>query len=82
MRAKIVRIGNSRGVRLPKALLDQCRFEEDVEIETRGGAIVIRPVQAPRAGWEEAFKEMAKRGEDLLLDEETPTRFDEGEWKW
>lgn len=82
MRTKLVRIGNSRGVRLPKALLDQCQFGELVEIEVEQGRLVITPVSHPRAGWEDAFQAMAAKGDDALLDEGNlpATAWDESEW--
>ena len=54
MRAKLVRIGNSRGIRLPKPLIEQAGLSDEVELEARKGAIVISPVNGTRAGWEDA----------------------------
>jgi antitoxin MazE len=80
MNARIIRIGNSRGIRIPKSLLEQSRLPDNVRIEARENEIVIRP--APRHGWEEAFRVMADRRDDLPLDEPPPTSFDETEWEW
>jgi antitoxin MazE len=82
MKGRIVRIGNSQGVRLSKALLEQAQLAEEVELEARPGRIVIRAARSPRAGWAEAARRMHTNGEDALLDAETPTRFDQQEWKW
>lgn len=83
MRTRIVRIGNSQGVRISKRLLEQTGLKEEVEIEAEGNTLVIRSVAGPRAGWEEAFQAMALEGDDALLDDETvPTRWDEDEWRW
>ena len=82
MKARIVRIGNSRGIRIPKPLIEQTGLGEDVEIVVQGNALVISPVGRPRAGWVEAFRAMAGHGDDALLDEARPTRWDEDEWKW
>ena len=82
MKARIVRIGNSRGVRLPKPLIAEARLSEEVEIRARNGAIVISSAARPRAGWGEAAKLMHERDEDRLLDAPTGTRFDDEEWKW
>ncbi len=82
MRARIVRVGNSRGVRLPKPLLDEAGLPDEVEIHAEPGRIVIEAAVRPRAGWSEAAQQMAASGEDELLDPPTPTRFDEEEWVW
>jgi antitoxin MazE len=60
MKAKIIRIGNSQGIRIPKPLLEQTGLTEDVEFEVRADGIVIRSVRAVRAGWGAAFQSMAK----------------------
>jgi antitoxin MazE len=84
MKTRIVKIGNSQGIRIPKLLLDQVGFSEDVELEVQPGRIVIRPVQHPRSGWEEQFSSMAQHGDDRLLDDETGSlsNWDEDEWQW
>lgn len=82
MKAHIVRIGNSRGVRLPKVLLEEAQLADEVELQAEPGRIVIRKAARPRAGWAAAARRMRERDEDRLLDPTTPTRFDEKEWKW
>ena len=83
MKTRIVRIGNSRGVRLPKPLLDQTGLSDEVEVEAQGNQLIIRPVRAPRAGWEEAFTGMATAGDDRVLDPDLPPpRFDRDHWTW
>jgi len=82
MKTRLVRIGNSRGVRIPKPLLDQVGLEDEVELRVVDNGIVIRAAGSPRAGWAEAAKSAHERGEDALLDEPTRTRFDETEWEW
>ncbi|MEA2165001.1 MAG: antitoxin MazE [Thermoanaerobaculia bacterium] len=82
MKARIIQIGNSRGVRIPKALLEQTGMPADVQIEAEAGGIVIRPARSPREGWEEGFRSMAARGDDRLLDKPRPTSFDDEEWEW
>jgi antitoxin MazE len=83
MKARIVRIGNSRGIRIPKPLLEQTGLDDEVEIEVRDGSLVISRVDSPRGGWSEAFRAMAERGDDALLDDgPTTSRFDEDEWEW
>jgi antitoxin MazE len=83
IKTRIVRIGNSRGIRIPKLLLDQANFGNEVELELSENRIVIRSSQSSRQGWEEQFKLMAERGEDWLLDEAVQlTTWDEEDWEW
>ena len=84
MKTRIVRIGHSRGIRIPKPLLEQTGLSGEVEISVQDGSLVIRSAHKPRAGWATEFKRMAERGDDVLLDEESPsmTRWDEDEWEW
>lgn len=69
-KTRIVKIGNSRGIRVPKVLLDQAP-----------GRLVVQATRLPRTGWEKAARAMRDRGHDALLDEPTATRFDRLEWK-
>jgi len=82
MRAHLVRIGNSRGVRLPKPLIEQAGLTDVVELIVREGRIIISRVSSRRAGWAEAAARMRARGADRLLDPPTSTRFDNQEWEW
>lgn len=84
MKANIVRIGNSKGIRLPKPVLEQCGLEESVEIEIEGNRLVIRSVRRPRNEWGKAFMKMARHQDDDLLDRDTPraTDWDKTEWRW
>jgi antitoxin MazE len=81
-KARIIRIGNSRGIRVPKVLLDQARLPDEVELRAEPGRLVVEAVRRPRAGWAEAAKAMRERGDDVLLDEPAATRFDRHEWQW
>jgi len=84
MKAKIIRIGNSRGVRIPKGLLEEAGLEDEVVLEATGDSIVIRPLRTPREGWAESFREMAERGDDKMLDgfQNQLSSWDEEEWQW
>ena len=84
MKTRIVRIGNSQGVRIPKPLLEQTGLRGEVEIVVDNGSLVIRPAHKPREGWDEAFREMARRGDDALLDDVPPSlsSWDQDEWEW
>ena len=82
MKSRIVQIGNSRGIRLPKVLLEEAQLEDEVELEAEPGRIVIRRGKRPRTGWAAAARRMHQQGEDVLLDPTTATQFDDKEWKW
>jgi antitoxin MazE len=82
MKAHIVRIGNSRGIRLPKTLLQESQLEDEVELQAEPGRILISKTAKPRTGWAEAAQRMRERDEDRLLDQPTSTRFDKEEWTW
>ena len=82
MKAKIIRIGNSQGIRIPKPLLEQTGLNEDVEIEVRAEELVIRPGKSARAGWAAAFQSMAEEGDDELLEEIPESEWDRQEWEW
>jgi antitoxin MazE len=81
-RTRIIRIGNSRGVRVPKLLLEQAQLVEEVELHAEPGRLVVRAVRRQRSGWDAAARAMRQCGDDRLLDEPTSTRFDDEEWEW
>lgn len=84
MRACIVKIGNSQGIRIPKPLLDQTGIMDAVELEVEKNKIIIRPISNPRPGWDNAFRAMAQNGHDKLIDgnENILNSWDEEEWQW
>lgn len=67
MKADIIKIGNSKGIRIPASLLKQCGIDKKVEIEVRFNNIIIKPIKSPREGWGAAFKKMTKQGDDQIL---------------
>lgn len=81
-KTRIVRIGNSRGIRVPKLLLDHAQLPEDVELRAEPGRLVVRAARGRRFGWAEAAKAMRARNEDRLLDPSSATRFDDESWEW
>jgi len=84
VKTRIVKIGNSQGIRIPKLLLNQAELGEEVELEVQDGQIVVRPARTPRHGWDERFAKMAERGDDRLLNSESVrlANWDTDEWKW
>ncbi|MCE9601623.1 MAG: AbrB/MazE/SpoVT family DNA-binding domain-containing protein [Gemmatimonadetes bacterium] len=79
MKTRLIRIGNSRGVRLAKPLLEQAGLDDEVEIRVEPGALIISAATSPRQGWAAAA---AKHGPSTLLDAPTATRFDDEDWTW
>lgn len=81
---KLVKIGNSQGIRIPKVLLEQVGLTEEVQVEVENDRLILRAATKPRQGWDEAFQRMASLGDDQLLDGETihQTQWDEREWEW
>ena len=84
MKTRIVPIGNSHGIRIPKPMLEQSGLSGEVEIVAEDDTLVIRPAKTVRAGWGAAFREMSERGDDALLDGAATnlSGWDEGEWEW
>ncbi|MEX0680745.1 MAG: AbrB/MazE/SpoVT family DNA-binding domain-containing protein [Balneolales bacterium] len=85
MKTKLIRIGNSKGVRIPKPLIEQSGLSEDIELILKDNEIVLRSANGPRRNWDQAFRKMAELGDDQLLDKdfaETPSEWDESEWSW
>ena len=82
IRTRIVRIGNSQGIRIPKPLLEQSGISEEVEIEIQDNYLILRAASRSRANWEETFATMAKQQDDVLLDDVTTTEWDHLEWEW
>lgn len=83
MKTRIVQIGNSQGIRIPKPLLAQAGLSGEVEIKLRNSTLVIQSASKPRAGWAAAFRAMAERGDDKLLDVAAPaSSWDQEAWEW
>ncbi len=83
VKTKLVRIGNSRGIRVPRVIVEQAGLSEELELEVRRRQLIVRPSVRPRRGWEERFREMRGRGESgLLWPDVSLSSFDESEWEW
>jgi antitoxin MazE len=84
VRTRIIKIGNSQGIRIPKVLLEEAGLSGDVDLSVQNGALVVARARQTREGWAEAFKTMAAHGDDALLDGYAATSgtFDEGSWEW
>jgi len=85
MKTKIIRIGNSQGVRIPKPLIEESGITEEIEMILRDNEIVLRSAETIRKDWEAYFEKMAKEDDDALLDQEAIEKtsdWDEDEWTW
>jgi len=82
MRLELTRIGNSRGIRIPKPLIEQCGLGDAVEVRVTPEGLVIAPHRASRRGWREAFAASHPESQELLLDGVSQNAFDGEEWKW
>jgi antitoxin MazE len=84
IRTHLIHIGNSQGIRIPKTLIEQAGLRDNVELLVENDQLVVRAATHPRAGWEEALRVMAERGDDALLDAEPLglSAWDETEWQW
>jgi len=83
MKADLIRIGNSRGIRIPKPIIEGCRLGDTVELIVEGDCLVISSTRAPRADWEERFRRAGSAtNERNLLATMPSNQFDREEWKW
>jgi antitoxin MazE len=81
-KTNIIRIGKSRGVRIPKIWLELLHLGEAVEMAVQADQLIIRSARRPRQGWEDQFRSMHEQGDDKLTDEFPPTAWDKREWEW
>ena len=85
MKTKVIKIGNSRGIRLPKVILQQVGINDEVNLEVDRDRIILEPIHHRRNGWQEAFLKMASNSDDQLLDGEdtiSQSSWDDDEWIW
>jgi antitoxin MazE len=83
MYAEIIKIGNSKGLRIPKAFLKQSKIKNTVQLTVKDHSLIITPYEEVRSGWEDSFKLMAENEDDTLLDmNNIEHSWDEEEWVW
>ena len=83
MKSKLIQIGNSKGIRIPKSLIEQFNLHHEVELDLLPEGVLIRSSHPPRMGWSEAFQRMNKNKDDILLDKSSLTnKWDQDEWEW
>jgi antitoxin MazE len=83
IKTRLVKIGNSQGVRIPKLVLEQLNLSADIELEVQDDHLIVRPSAHPRADWADQFRQMAEHGDDRLLDPDiTLTEWEATDWQW
>lgn len=83
MKTTLIPIGNSRGIRIPKPVIEQCGLTEQIEMLVQDRTLVIRAPRRPRIGWNESFAKMALLGDDKLLDPQPLSmQWDDEDWQW
>jgi len=82
MKSQIIQIGNSQGIRIPKVLLEESGLKGEVDLEIHAEGVLIRNIEKPRAGWDEAFKTMAENEDDELVGANLSSDFEKKEWQW
>ena len=85
MITKVVKIGNSRGIRIPKSFIDQSGIKNEVELEVKYDRIIIKSLSEVRKNWEAAFQKMSDNNDDILLDQDSlsnQSSWDNEEWTW
>lgn len=81
MKAQIIRIGNSQGIRIPKTLIEDGKLSGEVELELHEDGLLIRSLQKPRANWDARFKAASDADDDQSIGD-TRTTFENKEWQW
>lgn len=81
MKAQIIRIGNSQGIRIPKTLLEDGKLSGEVELELHEDGLLVRSLQKPRANWDAAFMAIADVDDDQQVSA-APTDFERKGWQW
>jgi len=81
MKAQIIQIGNSQGIRIPKSILEESKIKGEVELEVCPDGILIRNIQKPRGDWDAVFKSLADTDDDLTV-RSSSTKFEKKEWQW
>jgi antitoxin MazE len=82
MKAQIIRIGNSQGIRIPKVLLEESGISGDVELEICPGGILISNIHKPRARWDAEFAALAEADDDVSAGQDVSSTFEKRGWQW
>ena len=81
MKAQIIQIGNSQGIRIPKAVLEETKLSGEVELEVVPEGLLVRNLKKPRGDWEAVFKSLSDADDDLSVND-IATGFAKKDWQW
>ena len=83
MKIKLISIGNSKGIRIPRSVIEQCGFDGEIEMRVGNGMVELTRACETREDWDVAFEAMAEAGNDtLLFPDDMAHDWDEAEWAW
>ncbi len=82
MKAQIIQIGNSQGIRIPKMMLEETGISGEVELQVLPDGILIRNIKKPRGDWDATFKSIAETDDDQPVDQVRSGEFERKEWQW
>ena len=82
MKAQIIQIGNSQGIRIPKMMLEDTGISGEVELQVLADGILIRNIKKPRGDWDATFKKLAETDDDQPIDHARTGEFERKEWQW
>ena len=80
MKSNLIKIGNSKGVRITSSIIKECELGNEIEIKVVDKKIIIEALKEPRSNWAGSFEEMHKNKEDILI-AESSNNFDK-DWEW
>ena len=80
MRTKLIKIGNSKGVRITSNIIKECELGNEIEIKVLDKKVIIEAIREPRSNWNNNFEKMHKNKEDVLINESS-NDFDK-DWEW
>jgi antitoxin MazE len=82
MKTQIIKIGNSKGIRIPKPLLQQSHLDGEVELEVRDDGLLIKPSKKPRFNWDKEFESMSENDDDEMILDDSANKFEKENWQW
>ena len=82
MKAQIIQIGNSQGIRITKMMLEETGISGEVDLQIMPDGILIRKTRKPRGDWDAVFSRFAESDDELSEDINTPGDFERKEWQW